>query len=547
MLTTSHSRIKRNKRILKKNPVSQKARVNLGLLYFKNKQYDKALEHLTEAENLAGEDLSIKKMLAIVYLANKNYRNAKEVLHQILEKDPEDADVHQHLSMVCVHENDYSAAIGHLKKAAALRKNDAEVWNDLGALSYALNDIESARTYFAKAVEVDDAYALSYLNLMDLYLREKNTDDALRVCNDFVKRFPDDPTAFKYRGLIARADGRFSEAIGYFSLARKQVKDDPEISYHLGLSLMSIGDFESAAKSFRNTLDIDPEYPSAKRKLVACYCKLEGAHSAFRLLKDEINDVGWKAAKRHQKKEKKQHVALSILVPAFNEAERILTNTRKIKRWAAALGRRFEIIVVDDGSEDDTYEILELLSRNIKEVRPYRSKSNKGKGMALREAALKASGELVVFLDADLELHPSLIPEMIRRMEDAGADVVLGSKRHPESKVNYPWHRKLLSNGYYMVNRMLFGLPVKDTQTGIKVFKKAVLDDVIPRLIEKQYAFDLELIVNVHVRGYKIIEAPIELKYSRGFGRIGGGAVMRTALDTLAIFYRLRILKYYDR
>jgi glycosyltransferase involved in cell wall biosynthesis len=425
--------------------------------------------------------------------------------------------------------------------------SDPEMWNDLGALSFHTNDIDSAERYFLQAMVNDKHYPLPYMNLMDLYLQENRIKDAKRISEDYLKTFPDDPVGLKYFGILSRLDGNFHEAIRYLSMAKQIAKEDADIPYNLGLAFMSTGDYESSTKAFRNTLAIDPQHRAAKDKLVACYCKLEGANSAFRLLKKHIPDVSWKTARKMAKRRDKEGINLSIVVPAFNEADRILTNTRKVQRWMTGLGRHFEIIVVDDGSDDDTYEILEMLSRNIKEVRPYKSKTNKGKGMALREAALKARGDLVIFLDADLELHPSLIGKMIRQMEEAGADVVLGSKRHPDSEVNYPWHRKVLSNIYYMVNRMLFGIPVKDTQTGIKVFKKAVLDDVIPRLIEKQYAFDLELIVNVHALGYKMIEAPIRLNYSRTFGRIGGRAFLRTGIDTLAIFYRLKILKYYER
>ena len=238
---------------------------------------------------------------------------------------------------------------------------------------------------------------------------------------------------------------------------------------------------------------------------------------------------------------------LSVLIPAFNEAGKILSNIRQIRASLAETGRIFEIVVVDDGSEDDTYEIVELLSKTIREVRVYKSRTNRGKGSALREAALKARGTLVVFLDADLELHPRLVGEMLLRMERSGADVVLGSKRHPDSRVNYPLHRKVISTAYYLVNRLLFGLSVKDTQTGIKLFKKQVLAGIIPRLIEKKYAFDLELISNIHALGYTIEEAPITLDYSRKFGRIGLRAIMATAIDTLAVFYRLKIIKYYEK
>ena len=101
--------------------------------------------------------------------------------------------------------------------------------------------------------------------------------------------------------------------------------------------------------------------------------------------------------------------------------------------------------------------------------------------------------------------------------------------------------------GYYLLVKLLFGLPCHDTQTGLKLFKREVLEKVFPRILVKRFAFDLEVLVNAHHLGFKIAEAPIVLNPQRPFGRIGPGAVWVTTQDTLAVFYRMKILKYYDR
>jgi hypothetical protein len=88
---------------------------------------------------------------------------------------------------------------------------------------------------------------------------------------------------------------------------------------------------------------------------------------------------------------------------------------------------------------------------------------------------------------------------------------------------------------------------VRDTQTGIKLFKRAVLEDVLPRILVKRFAFDLELLANVHHFGYRIVEAPVTLNFKRVCSRLRLPAVWNVFVDTLAIFYRMRILRYYDR
>ncbi|MCJ7653187.1 MAG: glycosyltransferase, partial [Actinobacteria bacterium] len=171
---------------------------------------------------------------------------------------------------------------------------------------------------------------------------------------------------------------------------------------------------------------------------------------------------------------------------------------------------------------------------------------NQGKGNALKRGFQYATKELVLFLDADLDLHPSHIGILLKEMETTGADVVIGSKRHPDSSLSYPWHRKLYSTIYYFLILLMFRLPVKDTQTGIKLFHREVLARTFPRLVCKRYTLDLELLAVAHRIGYSVAEAPISLTFQREFGRIKLADVRNIIVDTLAIFYRLYILRYYD-
>jgi glycosyltransferase involved in cell wall biosynthesis len=173
---------------------------------------------------------------------------------------------------------------------------------------------------------------------------------------------------------------------------------------------------------------------------------------------------------------------------------------------------------------------------------------NLGKGRALKFGARFAKGEYIAFLDADLELHPRQILDFFEIMRKTGADVVVGSKWHPDSAMNYPPARGVISRLYYLGVKLLFNLPIRDTQTGLKLFKAHVLKQIFPLVLVKKYAFDLEILVNVKRLGYRMVEAPVEVLFRRNkLGRIGWTDLYKTFLDTLAIFYRLNILKYYDR
>ena len=130
-------------------------------------------------------------------------------------------------------------------------------------------------------------------------------------------------------------------------------------------------------------------------------------------------------------------------------------------------------------------------------------------------------------------------------MNKSDVDVIIGSKRHPLSKINYPFTRKITSLIYNLLTRSIFNLNIGDTQTGLKLFKYDVLRDVLPIVLCKKFAFDLELLVNVAHKKYKIIEVPIEIDWQRTENRIKLKEIWLMTLDTLAIFYRLKILKYY--
>ncbi len=239
---------------------------------------------------------------------------------------------------------------------------------------------------------------------------------------------------------------------------------------------------------------------------------------------------------------------LSVIMPAFNEGGHLFENIRETREVLQTSGHDAEIVVVDDGSTDNTFAEIEQAVRTFDRVIAARNPYNMGKGMALRTGFDHARGSLIVFLDADLDLHPSQINRLLVEIGRGNCDVVVTSKHHPESRLAYPFSRKVASLGYYFIIKILFGLPVRDTQTGLKMFRREVLDRVFHRLLVKTYAYDVELLATAVRFGFRICEIPVVLDYRRAvtWERIKPGDILRIFADTLAIFYRLRVLRYYD-
>jgi glycosyltransferase involved in cell wall biosynthesis len=236
---------------------------------------------------------------------------------------------------------------------------------------------------------------------------------------------------------------------------------------------------------------------------------------------------------------------LSVIVPAYREGKNIAQNLRRLLAELDGLGITYEVIVVSDGNTDDT--VLEAESVVSSKIKVVEYNVNMGKGYALRCGVSRSSGELISFIDADMELDPRYIKPFLAVMDGFDCDAVIGSKRHPMSNVDYPFFRRFQSSIYQLLIRGLFHLKLRDTQTGLKLFRRKVLEEVVPLLAIKRFAFDLELLVVARRLGYrKVMEAPVDLDYQFE-STVNPQAVFNVLWDTAAIFYRLRILRYYDR
>lgn len=236
---------------------------------------------------------------------------------------------------------------------------------------------------------------------------------------------------------------------------------------------------------------------------------------------------------------------ISVIVPVFKEPE-ALKNIKKIEDALKKSFSDYEIVCVEDGSQESSLPPLKKYKSKHVKVLSY--PLNVGKGFALSYGFSESTGDIVAFLDGDLDIHPKHLRLFADLMDLVNADIVIGSKRHPLSKVNYPVVRRIYSRAFQTLVRILFGLNVTDTQVGIKLFKRKVLRRVIPRLVIKAWAFDLEVLVVAHHLGFRrIIEAPVSLRLRSMGSKISFWAVRNFLQDTAAIFYRRYLLKYYNR
>jgi len=243
---------------------------------------------------------------------------------------------------------------------------------------------------------------------------------------------------------------------------------------------------------------------------------------------------------------------ISTIVPAYKKEKTIVEDLKKILTVLSKLRYKTELICVVDGNVDNTFKKASTLTKKYKNLKVVGYETNKGKGYAVRFGMARSKGEIIAFIDSGMDLDPNGLSLLLEQFREHKADVIVGSKRHPLSKVTYPWQRRVLSFGYQILVRILFGLKIKDTQVGLKVFRRELLEKVLPRLLVKRFAFDIEMLSVAHHLGYKrMYEAPVEIDLD--FGKdsvVTDKKFLKTVYlmiwDTLAVFYRLKILGYYN-
>ena len=234
--------------------------------------------------------------------------------------------------------------------------------------------------------------------------------------------------------------------------------------------------------------------------------------------------------------------SISVIIPVYNEESKIHSLLAHIKEILSETLLEYELILINDGSTDNSEHVISEEGKLDKRVKVLSYKENKGKGHAVKMGVLNSKGDVVSFLDGDLDISPAQIKNYIRELE--GCDLVIASKTHPLSIITAPFVRKMLSKMFSILVRVAVGINIKDTQSGLKIGNGNALRKIFNVMLVKRYAFDVEMLAIASKLNLKIKESPINMTLDCSFNI---GEMFKMFIDVLGISYRLRILHFYQK
>jgi len=204
-------------------------------------------------------------------------------------------------------------------------------------------------------------------------------------------------------------------------------------------------------------------------------------------------------------------VGLSVVIPCFNERERLLRHVPEIVEYLKSCKMNFEVIVVDDGSRDDTATVAGELGRRFPMVRLISYTPNRGKGGAVKAGMLEAKGKIVLFTDADQSTPISECGKMLAELERGACEVAIGSREIAGAKVEQGqvWYRELAAHVFTTGAKVLCLRGIADTQCGFKAMTRAAAQRIFPQVTSASAIFDIEMLVVATKEGYRVAELPV--------------------------------------
>lgn len=206
-----------------------------------------------------------------------------------------------------------------------------------------------------------------------------------------------------------------------------------------------------------------------------------------------------------------EKIFLSILIPAYNEQQKLRCTLEDVSEYLKGTNYTYEVLIVDDGSKDDTPIIAESCKDLFTNFRLIRNDVNRGKGFTVKRGISEAKGEYILFMDADSSTSIKQLDKFIPFDDDF--DILIASRRIAGAEVTMPFSRAILGKIFILLSKAILGIRVHDINCGFKVFRTVAAKDIFSKQVMSGWSFDAEVLFLAEKNGYTIKEIPIEWKY----------------------------------
>ncbi len=245
-------------------------------------------------------------------------------------------------------------------------------------------------------------------------------------------------------------------------------------------------------------------------------------------------------------------VHLSVVVGCYNASLHLEKRLLDLVAFLNGTGRDYEVLIVEDGSLDDSLPILRRLEADVPSINVLRNPRNMGKGFSIRNGILNSRGKYIIFTDIDMAYAKRNLLAVLERLE-SGDPLVVGNRRLPESVyvvnntlVKYVYRRHRMGVAFNALVRLLFGLTTRDTQSGLKGFSRSAAAQIFQQLYTDGFLFDIEIFIRSRTLGIPVTEVPVQLTYEDDITTVGQFRILLTVIPELIQIKMLEIRGVYN-
>ncbi len=514
----------------------------------KNRDYHAALDLLESLYLNHNTDLHINLLMGEMHLSIGQYRESEKYFKNALTITSNHFQALYGLGKIGYLKGEYSKALGYLEKAHQFAPDRFDICRDLAEVNRATNRENAAEKYFLKAAKLANYNNESLLYLLDFYSGQGD----VAVANQLIKKYysksnADEELRFR-KAIIDIQNKQYDIAIKELDSLISKTPTFVDALYHRGFCYLNINEVDNARADFKKCLEISPDSDDIHAILALTYT-LEGKMSHtidvwkefFPIFtkKTQAQSSGFgkiqpmKIIDSLENREKQENVDLSIVIPVFNEEKSLMILYEKIISVLSEMEKSYEIIFIDDGSQDKSLHILEQLSLENKTVTTLKFRRNYGQTAAFAAGFKYASGDIIITMDADLQNDPADIPNLLEKMSE-GYDLVSGWRKNRQDK---NLTRKIPSKiANRIINKLIAGTGIKihDFGCSLKAYKKAIVKRI--KLYGEMHRF---IPAYAAWLGIKVTEIPVN-HHSRKFGeaKYGLERIWRVVLDLITLrFY----------